>query len=1260
MTESPFKINITESSDTLEAKLPNCQSPEGNCLITDEQLNDTNIEYELTNWNQQINNSLNKIMEIANQSQNKRSLSPITDTSEEESDSLVYKGETYIENVERLPDGTSQLMLRIDENPDLIDASNPNKARGRYKYRLKRIPLPENWTHQKISESAETNQLNESPIDLTDNFAEDFDPELMALAEKQDMARTGPGGYMRRISNLEDIKEETETYSTSSQKSASAPKRKESSKSKHFKVDNNDRSFDSCETLGDVVRSMTLSETESEGEINVGNESSVTKVTREKQKKINLEKTVIIEENYVIEPKSEMVSKIPKRIGSDKSSTSSKSESSKSSVDNELKITTNESGKNKPKTKEKITVKQKLEPCESKLLGDEKSSEKFKPIESIQYDYEHVIEDRSQHNTPEPDNKKNIKIENVKLKKIESETKENFKTSKDSGPDSVRTTTTHKTVLITETQEDKIVETIENEKSTQEFSYSQKRNRDGKLSNLKNNLAQLAERLNPILVQQDEPLHSASIKKKPFDESKFYVLSTDTSSDKDLSSAPPSFNSYENIVEYYKLQPNQFKDEKNELKNGNILLEAVDLNQFQTGEQFKPDESVSINDLASFSKGMTTKVSEEPKIKDGDEDSLAEIEENFVITFKSPSENEPLVESELKPVPVKSGLSDQKSNQKQLETISDEDYFKPEAKSLDLIKAKFENNNESQCDTNRSKSSEGVGKLPKSKFEIYNKESKKFDSDSLSSRKPNLTQLESPKKKSEQIVRNLDKKEESINQEISTDSLDKGIKGLMNKYERNSSRESTSREMTSDSLEPKPIRKLSQNIVQLFDRKDSDDSVGNRSRSSYRSSGSENRFSKSSHSSPRSQIMDNKNDDVDDVFLEKNQDEEIDSSSSRVRKLSKIFNEKSRETSQSDSPRSSLGSERKSRFETKIPKPETKSKEKKLSDSFRKFEEESKRLYENNQDNEPVVNDSGVKDLVSKYEISDSKSPSLKKIVNTLIDDSKPDPGIASSQTSSISTKKFSSSSDRTLSPSSPTTKENKLEEKNIKKLISKYEIPKMLENLIEPNEIYSVDDNYQTFDIDLPKKQSREHSIDHLFESEEKGVKRLVDIYDRKPSTCSKHSISSDSLNTKSVPTHTDNSEKKSISNFLQSNFKKEIQKEFFDDDKLKQVETANSIYENNLANLTAVVHIPGQTRGVKKGPKIRALLRIDTDEELKFNVTTSSGHRVPFRVKRKEKMSFLMFSYHRVVDFNVGILNKSEAKRSPQKYRAQLESRN
>ena len=56
------------------------------CLLSQKEFNDLpSLEYELNNWNNQLNNSLNKIMDSPNIKPVKRALTPITDTSEEES-----------------------------------------------------------------------------------------------------------------------------------------------------------------------------------------------------------------------------------------------------------------------------------------------------------------------------------------------------------------------------------------------------------------------------------------------------------------------------------------------------------------------------------------------------------------------------------------------------------------------------------------------------------------------------------------------------------------------------------------------------------------------------------------------------------------------------------------------------------------------------------------------------------------------------------------------------------------------------------------------------------------------------------------------------------------------------------------------------------------------------------------------------------------------------------------------------------------------
>jgi hypothetical protein len=109
LIESPFKVNIIERDKSkglkeksvyLSKDKPNFIENYSDIDIDIEQIslnnllnqqnsnNNSNnlprIEYELTNWNQQLNNTLNKIMEASNNQPPKRVLTPITDTSEEE------------------------------------------------------------------------------------------------------------------------------------------------------------------------------------------------------------------------------------------------------------------------------------------------------------------------------------------------------------------------------------------------------------------------------------------------------------------------------------------------------------------------------------------------------------------------------------------------------------------------------------------------------------------------------------------------------------------------------------------------------------------------------------------------------------------------------------------------------------------------------------------------------------------------------------------------------------------------------------------------------------------------------------------------------------------------------------------------------------------------------------------------------------------------------------------------------------------------
>lgn len=1136
--------------------------------------------------------------------------------------------------MERLPDGTSHLLLRIDDDAELIDAKNPNKARGRYKYRFKRIPLPENWTsnedikeklkhqQQKQPRNPTSQQEPSQKMELSDQFSDDSEPELIAIAEKsKDIVRNAVSTAVRRLdTGLDDIKEESEnaTSSCNSHKSSKSKNRKESSKSKHFKLDADqaeNRSFDSNETIGDVVRSLSYSEnddttnknSESDSEINVANENFVTKVTKEKQKKINQEKTVIIEENYVITSRDEH--NLDENQG-DQENLIEKEEKSKTYIDDEVRITTKESGKDKPRKKEKLISKKHTEPSvvsTIKELGDEKLVEKFKPEETIQYEYEQVIE---QPESGQSNDSNNITIENTQKKTTKYESKEKFQKIENPSPDKVKKITTDLTTLITEEEEDKITETIEKSKDVQEFSYQQLNARQptDSTSRLKMNLTQLAERLQPMDVDSD-PLHTITASKNQSkayefshrpnnpDECEIYTQVT-YEKGKHLNLTPNSSSLSDNILDYYKLKPvdNEiYEDEEDNRLKLTDIIQPVDLNMLQTGEQFKPDETVSYNEIATFSKGLTTKQSDQP-IREDDEDSLAEIEENFIITFKSPSV--PLQESKL-------DSPKEKSYYKPIETLTADDFYRNEksTKPIHFIKAKFENkDSDSKRSSSRSDDSLGtVGKLPKSKVEIYDKDSlsssshsrssKSSDSDDKLSKKITQSKLTEEKRPQRRLdfERKSSEEEDSVYRQAEKAqeaSNDKGIKSLLNKYERKPSVDSleaglsrTQSPATSD--QPRPVRKLPQNIVQLFDRKESTDSAGSstspRSRSSYRSAKSETdqvpyvRSAKSSHSSTRNEMHKIPRADSyqnDDVFEEIAKEEAKSAEGQeRVRKLSKLLIDQYEKKDQSSDSRSS--SERKSRSDTKSdpneslisssyeerkrlpkstlelyePKDKFSSLEKKSSSSdSRKSLDKPKQstiimvnqsdaskeriIYPSDQvDTHYNTNDSGVKDKIFKYEKRPSqtssedgsddlkqKSPTIKKILSSFTDESKP-----------------------------PLGNKNKEDEKNIKKLINKYEVPK--DNLEETTETFTIDVKYQKAPLEEVRKKSREHSVDSIFDktaplmsnlpkdneyhsekepnyssqSNEKGVKRLVDIYEKKPSESSESS--SGSINSPETP---------------------------------------------------------------------------------------------------------------------------------------------
>lgn len=96
--------------------------------------------------------------------------------------------------------------------------------------------------------------------------------------------------------------------------------------------------------------------------------------------------------------------------------------------------------------------------------------------------------------------------------------------------------------------------------------------------------------------------------------------------------------------------------------------------------------------------------------------------------------------------------------------------------------------------------------------------------------------------------------------------------------------------------------------------------------------------------------------------------------------------------------------------------------------------------------------------------------------------------------------------------------------------------------------------------------------------------------------------------------------------------------------------------VFHSESSDLCAVVHIPNvNDLPLRKQPKIRCVLRVDSDEPLVYNISTASGRKVPFKVRHRSGKSIAVFSYHRVVDFNVAIESQTEFKQPT--YKAQLE---
>jgi hypothetical protein len=378
-------------------------------------------------------------------------LTPIIDTSEEDSgeevepSTKVFKGETYIENVELLPDGSSQLLLRIEDNQKnkLVDVSDPQSSKGKYKYRFKKV-------NNSLLENNNENPKNN--ITVSDYNDDSNEPELNTIDEE--------GNTAKSVSSEEEKLEDEAAKSDQNQLPENA---KVSDKRKYFenknppqstlssvdgkeKEEENSKGTPKSNKVLDYVKQFNkASEQPNENksgkesrrsneqedssnnennedddeEINVVNESYVTKLTKENEKKINQEKTVVIDKKFVITPKDSNNKEKPETKETSKSEKTKnpsvsvldepneddlveKNENTKTSLENSTRILTEkEDSKDAKKQVEKLAQYTRIDPeklvqsddsTHDALHDEEKLTEKLKPEETIQYEYEQVIE----------------------------------------------------------------------------------------------------------------------------------------------------------------------------------------------------------------------------------------------------------------------------------------------------------------------------------------------------------------------------------------------------------------------------------------------------------------------------------------------------------------------------------------------------------------------------------------------------------------------------------------------------------------------------------------------------------------------------------------------------------------------------------------------------------------------------------------------------------------------------------------------------
>lgn len=1142
----------------------------------------------------------------------------------------IFKGETYIEDVQRLPDGSSHLLLRIEDDKELIDVNDPNKTRGKYKYRFKKLGSLNDHDKNRFKSSIQndTNIKSDSDSDLSERSKEVvksvIDNAYKRLNEERESDLDKLNKALEAIDNKNikntQIVENPEEFKLSDKRKLFENAAAALSKDNHKKK--KDSSFSSSPTnstngsykVSDLVKQMNKKEDEKnplnknkksnknkpninssksdeaddddddDDEINVANEEHVIKLTKEKEKKINQEKTVVIEESYVITYKKptnndQDAFEIDSIVNEDEMKKSGADEKVNTLLGQSITKLSKEKYKddNKKENERIVHVNQIKQSSYSPDFS--LTAEKFKPEESFQYEYEEVIEqpDNSSHSkssTGSKNDKDKIRYENTAKKTTKTQKKERFEKVDDLENDRIKKTTIDMTTYLTQDEESKISETIENSKNMQEFSYQNLRDKQN---------SDTVNKLNNDLVSHEY----ADSKDISAEANMIRVKSTILES---------TFDSNENIADYYKLQPTKKDSDINE---SNATTESSIDNESQ-----KITSPKTFNSLKAKFEGINFKDSQEAtppvkkhQLKKENLPKKIDISKLPIATSSSSSSNPSSPpSSSATAIPIigklprsKVQIYDQEGNGKSFENSNlkkPKIFNKKQKFEDDLSKHKNDNNNDLKNSTNRENENIDLNETDisqpskkssrKRQPQTYPVEDNPPDdflksSTSGSDHKSSTEDEDNASRKNyklnnpTQIPRLIEKVHSDLNDVVVNENISKNYKSFINpvnsslsKNDHQRSRSSTEDEdnyfkrnnrkydnSSKESLIPKPasdknfkslvnkyeqkttkqessdgndsteimdtkgklVKKLPLNIVKLFDvNKDSDQNVLNPSKIPITKDQQETFKSKLLHP-PKVSVIDPSSNELEKLKKVSFNEQEIDTSeikskenpvkNDKVKKLKSIFYQaatdegsKACKHDQSSNELEERISDEKIRFfENKTEKSEHLA----VKDNIRADQSKS-----NSRD--PSV-DKAVKNLVDKYEkkpstsnklVTDistkdesnnnnssndenktSKLTAMSKLINSLIEDSKP---IEKTSNADVKTRNST---------------QKHQDENAIKRLINKYQ-PTTISEESSPSK-----DQLKPLKLINPTLENKK-DVAQAF-NQENGIKKLVDRYEKK-----------------------------------------------------------------------------------------------------------------------------------------------------------------